>query len=201
MSRRARTEQVDPIRFGAIEIDVVAKRITLTHDDDQREQHLTPTEWRLLEAFLDSPGRLLSQSDLLNEVWGPGYETAHGNLRLYVGQLRRKLEVDPAWPAHFSPSRGSGTDSSHEPKHCSRRVGFWKDGDLVGGHHRETALLARRVAEPRGGNHTEIPSPPRCRRLSTIKRGRADLSHRGQRACGGHSQHLHATSQGRANDA
>ena len=108
MSRRARTEQVDPIRFGAIEIDVVAKRITLTHDDDQREQHLTPTEWRLLEAFLDSPGRLLSQSDLLNEVWGPGYETAHGNLRLYVGQLRRKLEVDPARPRHFVTEPGLG---------------------------------------------------------------------------------------------
>ena len=108
MSRRARTEQVDPIRFGVVEIDVVAKRISVTRDDDQREEHLTPTEWRLLEAFLDSPGRLLSQSDLLNEVWGPGYETAHGNLRLYVGQLRRKLEVDPARPRHLVTEPGLG---------------------------------------------------------------------------------------------
>ncbi len=69
---------------------------------------MTPTEWRLLEAFLESPGRLLSQAALLSAVWGPGYETAHGNLRLYVAQLRRKLEVDPSRPRHFVTEPGLG---------------------------------------------------------------------------------------------
>lgn len=108
MSRRTVAEQVDPIRFGAVEIDLAAKRITVTRGGDRCDEHLTPTEWRLLEAFLDAPGRLLSQADLLDEVWGPGYETAHGNLRLYVAQLRRKLEVDPARPRHFVTEAGLG---------------------------------------------------------------------------------------------
>lgn len=111
MSRRASTEQVDPLRFGRVVIDVVARRITVGNADrhaDPREEHLTPTEWRLLEAFLNAPERLLSQADLLSEVWGPGYENAHGNLRLYVAQLRRKLEIDPARPRHFVTEAGLG---------------------------------------------------------------------------------------------
>ena len=108
MSRRVGPDPIDPIGFGAVEIDIVARRITVTRNGDQHEEHLTPTEWRLLEAFLASPGRLLSQADLLSEVWGPGYETAHGNLRLYVAQLRRKLEVDPARPLHLVTEPGLG---------------------------------------------------------------------------------------------
>ena len=108
MSRRAGAEPVDPIRFGAIQVDIIAKRITIGPDHSTREEHLTPTEWRLLEAFLEQPGRLLSQADLLSTVWGPGYESAHGNLRLYVAQLRRKLETDPARPKHFLTEPGLG---------------------------------------------------------------------------------------------
>ena len=108
MSRRTGPDPVDPIRFGTVQVDVVAKRITVTRGGDRRDEHLTPTEWRLLEAFLDAPGRLLSQADILNQVWGPGYETAHGNLRLYMAQLRRKLEADPARPRHFVTEAGLG---------------------------------------------------------------------------------------------
>ena len=54
------------------------------------------------------PGRLLSQKRLLREVWGPGYETAQGNLRLYMAQLRRKLEPDPARPRHLLNEPGMG---------------------------------------------------------------------------------------------
>ncbi len=108
MSRRTAPEEIDPVCFGGTEIDLVAKRITVTRATKRYEEHLTPTEWRLLETFLESPGRLLSQADLLSAVWGPGYETAHGNLRLYVAQLRRKLEVDPARPRHFVTQPGLG---------------------------------------------------------------------------------------------
>ena len=62
---------------------------------DGNDVRLTPTEWHLLEVLVRHPGRLLSQKRLLREVWGPGYETAQGNLRLYMAQLRRKLEPDP----------------------------------------------------------------------------------------------------------
>ncbi len=108
MSRRTGPEDVDPVRFGAVEVDIVAKQILITRDRTRSEVHLTPTEWRLLEVFLGAPGRLLSQADLLHSVWGPGYETAHGNLRLYIGQLRRKLEDDPARPRHFVTEPGLG---------------------------------------------------------------------------------------------
>ena len=56
---------------------------------------LTPTEWHLLEVLVRHPGRLLSQRQLLAEVWGPGYETAQGNLRLYMGQLRTQARARP----------------------------------------------------------------------------------------------------------
>ena len=59
---------------------------------------LTPTEWHLLEVLLRNPGKLVSRNQLLTEVWGPGYADATGNLRLYMAQLRRKLEPDPARP-------------------------------------------------------------------------------------------------------
>ena len=54
------------------------------------------------------PGKLLSQRQLLAEVWGPGYETAQGNLRLYMAQLRRKLEPDPSRPRHLLNEPGMG---------------------------------------------------------------------------------------------
>lgn len=108
MSRRTGPEETEPVCFGHVQIDLLAKRITVTRDGKEHKEHLTPTEWRLLEAFLQSPGRLLSQAHLLSAVWGPGYETAHGNLRLYVAQLRRKLEVDPSRPRHFLTEPGLG---------------------------------------------------------------------------------------------
>jgi two-component system KDP operon response regulator KdpE len=69
---------------------------------------LTPTEWHLLEVLLRNPGKLLSQRQLLQEVWGPGYESAGGNLRLYMAQLRRKLERDPARPRWLITEPGMG---------------------------------------------------------------------------------------------
>jgi two-component system, OmpR family, KDP operon response regulator KdpE len=78
--------------------------------DPQRETdiRLTPTEWHLLEALLRNPGKLLSQRQLLNDVWGPGYDNAAGNLRLYMAQLRRKLEPDPARPRWLITEPGMG---------------------------------------------------------------------------------------------
>jgi two-component system KDP operon response regulator KdpE len=69
---------------------------------------LTPTEWHLLEVLLRNPGKLLSRGQLLTEVWGPGYADATGNLRLYMAQLRRKLEPDPARPRWLITEPGMG---------------------------------------------------------------------------------------------
>ncbi|MDH2412980.1 response regulator [Nocardioides sp. CER19] len=92
------------VAFGDAVVDLAAKRVTVAGV----EVRLTPTEWHLLEVLVRRPGRLLSQKQLLTEVWGPGYETAQGNLRLYMAQLRRKLEPDPARPRYFRNEPGMG---------------------------------------------------------------------------------------------
>ena len=88
--------------------------------DDEGQTHdvrLTPTEWHLLEVLLRHPGKLLTRRQLLAEVWGPGYENADGNLRVYMAQLRRKLEPDPGpTRATCSTSPGWATASSRDPR-------------------------------------------------------------------------------------
>ena len=91
--------------FGDVRVDLAAKAVVRIPDGSSI--HLTPTEWRLLEALVQHPGRLISQPTLLNDVWGPG-TTDTGYLRLYMGQLRRKLEADPAVPVHFVTEHGMG---------------------------------------------------------------------------------------------
>lgn len=107
MSRRvgASGEDEPVVEVGGHRVDLALRRVTSVGGDDVR---LTPTEWHLLEVLVRNPGKLLSQRQLLAEVWGPGYETAQGNLRLYMGQLRRKLEDDPARPVHLLNEPGMG---------------------------------------------------------------------------------------------
>jgi two-component system KDP operon response regulator KdpE len=69
---------------------------------------LTPTEWHLLEVLVRNEGKLVSQRDLLKEVWGPQYETETNYLRVYMAQLRRKLEPDPSHPRHLITEPGLG---------------------------------------------------------------------------------------------
>jgi two-component system KDP operon response regulator KdpE len=109
VSRRTGNDDAAPIvTFGHTTVDLVAHRVTVGDGDQPTEVRLTPTEWHLLEVLLRHPGKLLSQRQLLAEVWGPGYENAGGNLRVYMGQLRRKLEADPARPRHLLTEPGMG---------------------------------------------------------------------------------------------
>lgn len=70
--------------------------------------HLTPTEWNLLDVLTREPGSLVLQTDLLQQVWGAGYGRETNYLRVYLSQLRRKLEVDPAHPQHLLTEPGLG---------------------------------------------------------------------------------------------
>jgi two-component system KDP operon response regulator KdpE len=72
------------------------------------EVRLTPTEWHLLEVLVRHPGQLVTQRQLLQEVWGPAYGTQTNYLRVYVSQLRRKLESDPTHPRHIITEPGVG---------------------------------------------------------------------------------------------
>jgi two-component system KDP operon response regulator KdpE len=77
-------------------------------DGPATDLHLTRTEWRLLEALVRHPGKLVSQRQLINEVWGPAYTDDTSSLRLYVNRLRRKLEPEPSRPRHLLTEPGMG---------------------------------------------------------------------------------------------
>ena len=102
--RAAVTEDQPVVTFGEVTVDLAARKL----HRGTGEVRLTPTEWKLLEVLLRRPGVLISRQQLLTEVWGPGYENAQGNLRLYMGQLRRKLEPTPSHPRHFLNEPGLG---------------------------------------------------------------------------------------------
>jgi two-component system, OmpR family, KDP operon response regulator KdpE len=137
VSRRAAADGDAPqVRLGDLVVDLAAKRVMRRPSQDggaaaarsdgaaaarsdgaaaarsggaaAGDIRLTPTEWHLLEVLLRNPGKLLSQQQLLTEVWGPGYGDATGNLRLYMAQLRRKLEPDPARPRWLLTEPGMG---------------------------------------------------------------------------------------------
>ena len=109
MSRRGTPLEDQPIvQVGGAVVDLAARRVWKVIDGRESVVRLTPTEWHLLEVLVRHPGKLLSQRQLLADVWGPGYETAQGNLRLYMAQLRRKLEPDPTRPRHLINEPGMG---------------------------------------------------------------------------------------------
>lgn len=104
--RRATTQTVeDPIVTTAtFTVDLAVKKV----HRDGAEVHLTPTEWGLLEILARNPGRLVSQKQLLQDVWGPTHVGESQYLRVYLAQLRRKLEADPSRPRHLITEAGMG---------------------------------------------------------------------------------------------
>jgi two-component system KDP operon response regulator KdpE len=92
------------VTTDAFTIDLAAKRVTTAAGDVR----LTPTEWHLLEVLARHPDRLVGHKQLLQEVWGPKYETETNYLRVHVANLRRKLEPDPAKPRYIITEPGIG---------------------------------------------------------------------------------------------
>jgi two-component system KDP operon response regulator KdpE len=85
-------------------IDLLAKKVVL----GGRDVRLTPTEWHLLEILVTNPGRLITQMHLLQEVWGVSQSNKTNYLRVYMAQLRRKLETDPSHPRYLITEPGMG---------------------------------------------------------------------------------------------
>jgi two-component system KDP operon response regulator KdpE len=103
--RRGIGEADEPVvRTEHMTIDLVAKQVTV----DGGVVRLTPTEWALLSELVRAPGRLVGQRQLLQSVWGPAYEKETHYLRVYMAQLRRKLEQDPARPRYLQTEPGMG---------------------------------------------------------------------------------------------
>jgi two-component system KDP operon response regulator KdpE len=103
--RRTTPDSDEPVvEMEGLTIDLAAKRVTR----DGEDVHLTPKEWDIVEVLVRNPGRLVSQRQLLQEVWGPEYETETEYLRVLMGRVRRKLEVDHSRPRHFRTEPGMG---------------------------------------------------------------------------------------------
>ena len=103
--RRAAPAPDEPVISTAeFTVDLARKRVTRA-DADVR---LTPTEWQLLEVLARNPERLVTQRQLLQEVWGPGYQNEANYLRVYMAGLRRKLEPDPSAPRYLLTEPGMG---------------------------------------------------------------------------------------------
>ncbi|MFB0615484.1 response regulator [Streptomyces sp. AGS-58] len=97
-------DDLTTVETAGFTVDLAAKKVRR----GGRDVRLTPTEWHLLEALVRNTGRLVGQKQLLQEVWGPSYGTETNYLRVYMAQLRRKLEADPSHPKHFITEPGMG---------------------------------------------------------------------------------------------
>jgi two-component system KDP operon response regulator KdpE len=103
--RRATPAEEEPtVSTDDFVVDLAAKRVT-RHGV---QVHLTPTEWQVVEVLVRNPGKLISQRQLLQDVWGPQYRTETNYLRLYLAQVRRKLEPEPSRPRYFLTEPGMG---------------------------------------------------------------------------------------------
>jgi two-component system KDP operon response regulator KdpE len=103
--RRRSAEAEEPVvRTDHFTVDLAAHQVTA----GGAVVRLTPTEWELLSVLVRAPGRLVGQRQLLQAVWGPAYEKETHYLRVFMGQLRRKLEPDPAHPRYLHTEPGMG---------------------------------------------------------------------------------------------
>lgn len=105
LSRRASASTNEPVvAFGDVTVDLAAKLVTRADSP----VHLTPTEWRILEFLTRNAGALVTRQALLKDIWGTEQVTDTGYLRLYLSQLRKKLEPDPSRPRHLLTEQGMG---------------------------------------------------------------------------------------------
>jgi two-component system KDP operon response regulator KdpE len=105
LTRRVPGQDAEPVvTFGDVTVDLAAR----SAERAGARVRLTPTEWKVLELLLRNPGRLVTRQTLLTEIWGSEHVSDTGYLRLYLAQLRRKLEADPAQPRHLLTESGMG---------------------------------------------------------------------------------------------
>jgi two-component system KDP operon response regulator KdpE len=97
-------DQALTVDVGDFEVDLANRKVTR----DGAPVRLTPREWAILQLLVPNPARLITQQQMLTKIWGPGYDGETHYLRVYMGQLRRKLEADPARPRHLLTEAGMG---------------------------------------------------------------------------------------------
>ncbi|MFC0674906.1 response regulator transcription factor [Brachybacterium hainanense] len=109
LTRRVQAEESAPVvRLGEVTIDLAAHSVSREGPDGVRRIRLTPTEWQVIEILIRGAGKLVTRQDILTAIWGTEHAEDTGYLRLYISQLRRKLEEDPAHPVHLITEPGMG---------------------------------------------------------------------------------------------
>jgi len=109
LTRRQPAAADEPlVTFGDISVDLAGHQVTRRTADTIETVRLTPTEWSVLEVLVRNPRRLVTRQTLLTEVWGPQYTNDTGYLRLYLAQLRKKLEPVPSHPRFLLTEPGMG---------------------------------------------------------------------------------------------
>jgi two-component system, OmpR family, KDP operon response regulator KdpE len=104
LRRAAPPEEAATVVTDRFTVDLAAKRIV----GPDGEIRLTPTQWHVVEVLVRNRGKLVTQRQLLQEVWGPAYTNETHYLRVFLAQIRRKLEADPSHPRHFITESGMG---------------------------------------------------------------------------------------------
>ena len=97
-------DQLGVFTSGALKVDLLKRQVVV----GDREVHLTPIQYRLLSVLIKNAGKVLTHQYLLKEVWGPSYKDNSHYLRIYMSQLRQKLETDPAQPQYLLTESGVG---------------------------------------------------------------------------------------------
>jgi two-component system KDP operon response regulator KdpE len=96
--------QADIFATANLKVDLHNRVVTI----DDEEVHLTPIQYRLLVVLVKQAGRVLTHQQILKEVWGPSYQENAHYLRIYMSQLRQKLEADPTQPKFLLTESGVG---------------------------------------------------------------------------------------------
>ncbi|MDL5485933.1 response regulator [Microbacterium wangruii] len=109
LTRRVPHDDASPVvRLGDVTIDLAAHSVVRTTPDGDRQIRLTPTEWQFIEILIRNAGKLVTRQTVLRTIWGTDHAEDTGYLRLYVSQLRKKLEPDPSAPRYLLTEAGMG---------------------------------------------------------------------------------------------
>lgn len=109
LTRRIPEQEASPVvTFGNVTVDLSARIVTDTSSGQPAQVRLTPTEWQVLELLIRNAGKLVTRQTLLTHIWGFEHAKDTGYLRLYLSQLRKKLEPDPANPRYLLTESGMG---------------------------------------------------------------------------------------------
>ena len=109
LARRPASQENNPaITFADVTIDLSDRRVTKGSGDSATMVRLTPTEWQILDILVRNPGKLIAHDMLLSEIWGANHLAGTGYLRLYLSQLRKKLEPEPSKPRYLITEPGMG---------------------------------------------------------------------------------------------